>query len=195
MEYQNKRRLIIGSSLLILLIFYLFKNISEDIRVFGFIFGLFVFYFADKMFEINFRFRHYLCVLIILSFGILLSPFYFLIESYDKILHFFLPITGSFLVFYIIDKQKLSLQWKLLITFMFIISFLTIHEIGEYLMDLLWDLKLQGVYIRDISSFEKLNLVLSKHDDTMIDLITGSIGAGVFVVGKTIENFLKSHKH
>jgi len=145
MKYKNKRRLIIGISLFLLLVFYLFKNLSESVRVFGFILGVSIFYFIDKMFKIDFQFKHYIYTFIILSFGILFSPFYFLIESYDKVLHFCLPIFGSFLVFYIIDKQKLSLQWKLLIAFMFIISFLTIHEIGEYLIDLLWDLKLQGV--------------------------------------------------
>ena len=128
------------------------------------------------MFEVDFEFRHYIYIIIILSFGILLSPLYFLIESYDKILHFFLPILASFLIFYIADKQKLSLQWKLLITFMFIVSFLAIHEIGEYVLDLLFDLKLQGVYIRDISGIEKLNLVLDKNSDTMIDLILGALG-------------------
>jgi hypothetical protein len=191
MKYENKRRLIIWISLFILLVFYLFKNFSESVRVFGFILGISIFYFTDKMFEIDFQFRHYLYALIILSFGILFSPLYFLIEVYDKILHFFLPMLGGLLVFYVIEKQKLSFQWKLLITFMFVISFLTIHEIGEYLIDLLWDLKLQGVYVRDISGIEKLNLVLSKHDDTMVDLIMGFVGALVFVIAKAIEKFYR----
>jgi len=187
MKYQNKRRLIIGISLFLLLGFYLTRNLSENVRVFGFIFGIILFYIIDYMFNINFKLIHYIFVIIILTFGVLLSPLYFLIESYDKVLHFILPILASFLVFYVVDKQKLSMQWKLLITFMFIISFLAIHEIGEYLLDLLFNLKLQGVYLRDISGLEKLNLVLSKHDDTMIDLIFGTLGAALFILGKTIQ--------
>ncbi len=187
MKYQNKRRLIIGISLFLLLGFYLTRNLSENVRVLGFIFGIILFYIIDYMFNINFKLIHYIFVIIILTFGVLLSPLYFLIESYDKILHFILPILASFLVFYVVDKQKLSMQWKLLITFMFIISFLAIHEIGEYLLDLLFNLKLQGVYLRDISGLEKLNLVLSKHDDTMIDLIFGTLGAALFILGKTIQ--------
>jgi len=194
MEYKNKRRLIIGISLFLLLGLYLFKNFSLGIRIFGFIIGLCIFYFLDHTFKIEFKFIHYIYILIILSFGILLSPFYFLSGNYDKILHFLLPILASLLTFHIIDKEKLSFQFKLLITFMFVLSFLAIHEIGEYLLDLLWDLKLQGVYIRDISGLEKLNLVMSKNDDTMMDLILGGIGSLTFVIGKTISYFYKK-KH
>jgi len=127
----------------------------------------------------------------ILFLGIILSPLYGIYSLYDKVVHFINPILGSCLVFYIINKQKLSFQWKLLITFMFIVSFLTIHEIGEYLIDLLWDFKLQGVYLRDISGIEKLNLVLNPHDDTMIDLIFGTIGGLIFTTGKTINYFIR----
>ena len=120
-------------------------------RVFGFIFSLIIFYVIDHMFEIEFKLRHYVYMMIILVFGILLSPFYFLSENYDKILHLIMPIFGCLLIFYIIDKKNLEMQWKLFITFIFILSFLTMHEIGEYLLDFIWDLKLQGVYLRDIS--------------------------------------------
>ncbi|MGD9275738.1 MAG: hypothetical protein PVJ67_01045 [Candidatus Pacearchaeota archaeon] len=191
MKYNIKRNWIIGISIFILLIFYLFKNLSESVRVFGFIFGIFLFYAIDHMFEVDFEFRHYIFIIIILSFGILLSPLYFLSESYDKMLHFIMPILASFLVFFIVDKQKISFQWKLLIAFMFILSFLAIHEIGEYLLDLLFDWKLQGVYIRDISGIEKLNLVLDKNSDTMIDMILGMLGGGIFVLGKSAVHIYK----
>ena len=187
MKYENKRRLIIGISLFLLLVFYLFKNLSTSLRIFGFIFGLIIFYLADHMFEIDFKLRHYIYIIIILSFGILFSPLYFLSESYDKALHLIMPIFGCLLIFHIVDRKNLELQWKLFITFMFILSFLTIHEIGEYLLDFIWDLKLQGVYLRDVSGFEKLNLVMSKNDDTMMDLILGMIGVLLFIAGKTIS--------
>ena len=191
MKYENKRLLIIGISLFLLLVFYLFKNLSESIRVFGFIFGLSIFYLFDHMFKIDFKLRHYYYVIIILAGGILLSPLYFLSTNYDKILHFTMPIFACFLIFYIVDKQRLSIQWKLLITFMFVISFLAFHEIGEYLLDQLWDLKLQGIFLRDISGSEKLNLIMSQIDDTMIDLILGVLGALLFVLGKTGIHFYK----
>jgi len=194
MKYKDKRRLIVGISLFLLLGIYLFKNLSANVRVFGFIAGIVIFYLIDHMFEIKFELRHYIYMVIILAFGILFSPLYFLVESYDKLLHFLMPIFGSILILYIVNKQKLSIQWKLLITFMFIISFLTIHEIGEYLIDLFFNLKLQGVYIRDISGIDKMNLILSKHDDTMIDLIFGLAGSLMFTLGKSFEYFCNSLK-
>jgi len=191
MKYEAKRKLILGISLFLLLIFYLFKNISESLRVFGFIFGLLIFYFADHMFEIDFKSRHYYYMIVILAFGILFSPLYSFYPVYDKILHFAMPILGCFLIFHIVDKKDLNIQWKLWVVFLFIMTSLTIHEIGEYLIDQLWDLKLQGVYIRNISGAEKLNLVMSKIDDTMIDLIIGAMGSLFFIAGKTISYFYK----
>ena len=189
MIYKNKRRLILGISLFLLLVFYLFKNLSEDIRVFGFIFGMVIFYLVDHMFKIEFRLRHYYYMMIILAFGILLSPIYFFYSSYDKILDFCLPILSCFLIYYIVDKKNLSIQWKLWITFLFITSFLMFHEIGEYLIDQFWDLKLQGVYVWNIEGVEKFDLIQSKIDDTMMDLIFGSLGALTFILGKMGKTF------
>lgn len=195
MKYENKRILIIGISLFLLLVFYLFKNLSTSLRIFGFIFGLIIFYLADHMFEIDFKLKHYYYIMIILSFGILFSPLYFLSSIYDKILHLIMPIFGCLLIFHIVDKKKLSIQWKLLVVFLFIVTALTMNEVGEYLIDQLWDLKLQGVYIRDISGAEKLNLIMSKIDDTMIDLILGMIGALSFIASKSISYFYKKKKN
>jgi len=189
--YNKKRWLIIGIAVFSLLVLYLLKNSSMFVRVAGFIAGMVIFYLLDYLFKINFKFKHYIYIATILFFGIILSPLYFLSENYDKILHLISPIIGSCLIFYMIDKKNLNFQWKLLITFMFIISFLTIHEIGEYIMDILWDMKFQGVYIRDVSGIEKLNLVLNPHDDTMIDLIFGTIGGLIFTTGKTINYFIR----
>ena len=183
--------MIIGVSLFLLLIVYLFKSFSLGTRVIGFIFGLIVFYVFDDLFKIDFKIKHYTCIFLILLFGILLSPLYFVSENYDKVLHLLMPILGCLLLFYIVDKQKLNFQWKILITFMFVVSFLTIHEIGEYLIDVLWDMNLQGVYLRDISGLEKFNLVLPKNDDTMIDLILGVVSGLLFVFGKTVGFFYK----
>ncbi|KHO53055.1 MAG: hypothetical protein QT05_C0009G0004 [archaeon GW2011_AR13] len=119
----------------------------------------------------------------------MLSPIYFFYSSYDKILHFCLPILSCFLIYYIVDKKNLSIQWKLWITFLFITSFLMFHEIGEYLIDQFWDLKLQGVYVWNIGGVEKFDLIQSKIDDTMMDLIFGSLGALTFILGKMGKTF------
>ena len=120
MEYKTKRKVIIGISLFLLLGFYLFQNLSTNLRLFSFIFGLFIFYFIDSTFEINFKLRHYYYVMILLAFGILFSPLYFLSPNYDKILHLIMPIFGGILIFYIVDKKDLSMQWKLFIVFIFL---------------------------------------------------------------------------
>ena len=77
---------------LLLILFYLFRNLSEAVRIGGVIFGLILFYSIDHFFDIKFKTHHYIYVLAILFFGILLSPLYFISSSYDKILHFFLIV-------------------------------------------------------------------------------------------------------
>ncbi|GAF85468.1 unnamed protein product, partial [marine sediment metagenome] len=100
MEYKNKRRLIIGIALLLLIVLYIFKNTSFLIRAVSVFVGLWVFYFVDYAFKLKFGFRHYFYFLIILVAGLLLSPFYYIFESYDKVLHFVMPVLGSILIFF-----------------------------------------------------------------------------------------------
>ena len=116
MKYKNKRRFLSGIFIFILLLFYLFQNLSEFIRIFILLFGFIAFYSIDHLFEIEFKLRHYYMFIIILFLGVFLAPLYNIYEFYDKMLHFLLPILGCFLGFHIVDKQKLNLQWKLLIT-------------------------------------------------------------------------------
>lgn len=189
MQYKNKRRFILGISIVLLIVLYLFKNISLLIRVGGTIFGLWLFYFLDHSFEIKFKLRHYLYMFLILFVGILFSPLYSVSGIYDKILHLTMPLFGGMLIFFVVDKLKIKFQWKLLITLTSLLSVLVIHEIGEYLIDLLWDLNLQGVYIRSLSGLEKFDVVQNKIDDTMIDMILGFFSALIFVVAKTICYF------
>ncbi len=66
------------------------------------------------------------------------------------------------------------------------VAALTVFEMGEYLLDQLFDFKLQGVYARGISGVAKFNIVLDKNDDTMIDMILGTVGALIFVLARTI---------
>lgn len=194
MDYVYKRRWILGITLALLLFIYFFKNFSAIVRVFGFLMCLIIFYSVDHLFDIKFKLHHYYLIMIILATGILFSPLYFFYSSYDKILHFISPILGSIVIFYVVNEKKLPMYWKLWITFLFITSFLMFHEIGEYLMDKLWDMKLQGVYIRDIGGTEKLNLIQSQIDDTMVDLIFGILGAITFIAGKTLTYLYKNKK-
>ena len=113
---------------------------------------------------------------------------YYLTPIYDKILHFFVPIIGAITIFYVVNKLKISFKWKLLITFVLVFSISAIHEILEYILDLIWDFKLQGVWLRDITGLEKLHIIQEPLDDTMIDMVWGLIGSIVFVIGKTITN-------
>jgi len=189
MQYSTKRRLIIGISIVLLIILYIFKNYNFMIRVAGVLFGLWIFYFVDHAFKAKFYFRHYVYILTILVFGILLSTFYWSYPNYDKILHLIMPILGSIMIFFLVNKLKIKFQWKLLITFTAVLSILALLEIGEYLFDIFLDLKAQGVYIRDISGLEKYNLVLDRIDDTMIDLMLGTAGAIIFSIGKTLCYF------
>ena len=189
MEYKLKRRLIIGISIILLIILYIFKNYNFMIRVAGVIFGLWAFYFLDHAFGIRFHLRHYIYIIIILIFGIFLSPLYYISESYDKILHLAMPILASIMVFFIVNKMKIKFQWKLLITLTSMLSILAVLEIGEYLFDMFLDFKLQGVYLRDLSGLEKYDLVLNKNDDTMIDMMLGFAGAIIFSISKSVCYF------
>ena len=188
MQYKNKRRVIIGLFLIFLGALYFFKNISFSIRAVAFIVSILGFYFLDHAFDVKFKLRHYIFFIVISSAGFLLSPLYFLSESYDKILHLTMPIFGSILIFFIINKLDIKFQWKLLITFTAIFSYLAIQEIAEYVIDYFWDFKLQGVYLRDITGLEKYKIVLDKNDDTMIDMILGLAGSFIFTIGKIITH-------
>ena len=95
-----------------------------------------------------------------------------------------MPILGSIMVFFLVDKLKIDFKWKLLLTFTTLVALLTVLEVGEFAMDKLWDIKAQGVYIRDISGLEKYNLIMDRNDDTMTDLILGMFGATIFSIVK-----------
>jgi len=153
--------------------------------------GIVSFYVFDHYFDINFQIKHYIYILALTFFGVLLSPLYYLSLNYDKILHLAMPIVVSGIFFFIIDKQKISFKWKLLVTFGFTLSSLVIFEIVEFVLDTLWDFKFQGVYVRDLTGLEKFNIVMDRNDDTMIDLILGFCGTLVFIFWKTLENLRK----
>ena len=61
----------------------------------------------------------------------------------------------------------------------------------EFILDTLFDLKLQGVFIRDYSGIAKLKIIQDRNDDTMIDLILGTISSLIFVTAKTTIFYYK----
>jgi len=197
MKFTNNQKKVtyIYIGILILLFLYALKNTSYFVRVSTFLFSTFLFYITDSFFKLKFKNYHYLIFILTSAAGILMSPLYFISTNYDKILHLISPILLSILIFYLADKTNLKFSTKLLITFSVILSFLALFEIGEYLLDRLFDLKLQGVFLRDISGISKLRIIMDRNDDTMIDLILGAIGSLIFTTYKAIIfNFKKLNK-
>ena len=193
--YQYKRRTVFGLSLLLLLMIYFFKNASFILRAVSTAGLLIFFYVLDHSFDIRFRGKHYLFILVIAIFTLLLSPFYHLYPHYDKVQHFFLPLLISSIIFYMVSHLRIELKWKLTFTFFITIGILGLFELGEYALDYFFDLKLQGVYLRDLQGLEKFNLIVDRIDDTMIDLFLGILGSSlyalVFGIAKRKEIFPK----
>ena len=186
----NKKKVIaILLGILILIILYTLKNTNYFVRISTFIFSIFLFFITDFLFKLNFKISHYLILIIIAITGILFSPLYFLYPSYDKILHFINPFLISILVYFLADRAKIKFSTKLLITLSVVVMFLTIFEIVEFGVDSLFDFKLQGVY-----TIDKLNIIMDRNDDTMMDLIFGTLGSLIFILYKTFENNFKKIK-
>ncbi len=146
---------------------------------------------ADHYWNIGFKTRHYIFMLIISITSFLLSDLYFVYSYYDKILHFVIPMLLGSLVFHMVTKLDLRVKWRLLFTFLIISASLGIFEMGEYSLDYFFDLQLQGVYVRDFDTLEKYQLVLGKIDDTMLDMMLGTLGALVYVTSDGIGMFFK----
>jgi hypothetical protein len=87
MEYTNKRRLVLGISLVLLLVLYAFKNVATFLRVLAAFSGIVSFYLFDHYFDMKFKEIHYFLIILFAFFGILLSPLYAVYPIYDKILH------------------------------------------------------------------------------------------------------------
>jgi len=194
LKTHTKHIIYVAVGLAVLFLLYALKNTNYFLRILGFFVAIFLFWAVDAFFNLKFKEYHYLIILLISTFGILLSPLYFISPAYDKILHLIAPILAGILVFFLVNKLKTKFSIKLLLTFSIILSLLAMFEIVEYILDLVLDLKLQGVFLRDHSGVSKLKLVLDKNDDTMIDLILGVIGSLIFVLIKTLTFNLKKYK-
>jgi hypothetical protein len=93
-----------------------------------------------------------------------------------------------------ISKLELELKWKIVFTFFTVFAILGVFEIGEYTMDRLFDFKLQGVYLRDLSGVQKFNLIMDPLSDTMTDMALGIIGAGIYCISFAFYMRKKLHK-
>ena len=186
MKDYTKKILYILAGILILLILYTLKNTHYFVSVLGFLVSVLLFYLADTFLGLNFKNYHYFIFIFIAASGILFSSLYFIYSGYDKILHLISPILLGVLIFSLANRANVKFQTKLLITFSVVLMFLALFEIGEFALDKLFDLKLQGVFLRDVSGVAKLNIVMDRNDDTMIDLILGGVGSLVFTGYKLI---------
>ena len=182
LDYNHKRRVIWFFSIFLVLMLYFFQNSSFLLRAVTSLEFLILFYLIDHFFNVRFLPRHYVYIFVIAIVSILLSPLYFVYPSYDKVQHFVQPMLICSIIFFIVSKLKLELKWKLIFAFLITFSILGLFEIGEYVADNLFNLKLQGVYLRDLSGFKKFNLVTEPLDDTMQDLILGFLGSGLYTL-------------
>jgi len=190
MQYKTKKRVILWFFILVLIILYFFKNWSLFLTTIGAIVTLIMFYYIDSLFDIQFKLRHYIFLILMIVAGFLLFPLYEVYSYYDKIQHFLTPLLGSVMVFYAINKTKIDFKWKILITFSTIVCLVSLWEIGEYLGDVLFNFNFQGVFVKEIvEGLERLNIVQSRIDDTMIDMMLGVFGSLVFITGQTIYFF------
>ena len=185
LNYRIKRRIILGISLAILAILYLFRGLSPLILTFSAIALLIVFYLTDHLFDIRFRPHHYFFIIFIAIFSFLLSNLYFIYPSYDKILHFVQPMMLSSIVFFMMDDLGLKLKWRLTFTFFIVIGGIGLFEIAEYGLDSFFDLKLQGVF-RQVQEFGEFIIIQSEIDDTMIDMMLGVGGALVYALSTAL---------
>ena len=189
-NYRQKRNVVIVVSIVISAAFYFISNTSSSylfsarnasffIRIVSTIVLLLAFYAFDHIYNLRFNIRHYAFAILIVLSSIILSPLYFVFPEYDKILHFIQPMLFSSIVLYSIFPLKIDLKWMLAFTFFIVIGVLGLFEIGEYLLDIAFDWRLQGVYLLQ---GENLSLLMNRIDDTMIDMIIGTLGTLVYIL-------------
>lgn len=185
--YSTKRKIIFWVCVAIVAILYSFKNTSIIVRTISAISVIGAFYVTDHLFDIRFRMYHYAFILIIAIASFLLSPLYFIYPSYDKIQHFAQPIMLCSLIMWLMRPLQIKTRWKLVFIFFISMGFVGLMEIGEYYLDYFFDLKLQGVFLRDLQGIEKYDILLDRIDDTMIDMALGVLGSLTYCIGIVIH--------
>lgn len=134
----------------------------------------------DYTFDLKLRKRDYFFVYFMTIAGITLSMLYYKIPNYDKVEHLLFPMMFASIAFYILTRKlKISLGWRLFLTFFIIVGSLSIFEVIEYFLDLLFNWKMQGVFIEDASG--NFIEVLDRINDTMIDIALGILGTLIYI--------------
>ena len=108
-----------------------------------------VFHLADYVFQLKLGKRDYFFMYLMCITRITFSFLYYKLPHYDKIEHLLFPMMFSSIVFYTVTRKlKISLGWRLTLTFFIIIGSISIFELVEYFLDLLFDWRLQGVFLK-----------------------------------------------
>lgn len=181
--YRHKRLIVGIISALLLIAIYIFKDSSSITLRYSTFIGIMLFsYLIDHLFDVRLELKHYIFILLIGVSTIMMSPLYFVYPTYDKIQHFIIPMLLCSIMFFMVNKLKLVMKWKLTFTVLSVVAFLGIFEILEYVLDSFFNWKLQGVYLRDITGLEKFNLLLDPLSDTIIDLSFGILGSSLYAI-------------
>ena len=181
--YRHKRLIVGIISILLLIAIYLFKDSSSiTLRYSTFLGVIIVSYLVDHLFDVRLKLKHYIFILLIGVATLMMSPLYFIHPTYDKIQHLFIPMLLCSIMFFMVNKLKLAVKWKITFTVLSVVAFLGIFEILEFVLDSFFNWKLQGVYLRDITGLEKFNLLLDPLTDTIIDLSLGILGSSLYAV-------------
>ncbi len=187
---NNKNNLIFITVIsVVMLITHFLLGLNSVLGIISSTFFIIAFYLVDRIFKIKFKIVHYIIIMIIIILGMLIGEYaYFIYPNFDKILHLTLPFFGAVVIYYALGKSDLKFKYRLLLTFTSIITFLTLQEIVEYILDVLLNAKLQGVFIsQQIENIKALATTQSRIDDTMWDLIYGFISSLAFVLYSVIK--------
>ena len=136
---------------------------------------------ADNLFEIKFKRRHYFFAFLIILISILLSFLYFKYPYFDKLQHLFFPMMLGSMIFYMVSKLKLEKKYTLWFTFFIVIGLLSMFELLEYFVDIILGFNLQGVFIKNPQAIGGFDVVMSRIDDTMADILIGTIGSLIYI--------------
>lgn len=185
MRFNPKEVIVLSSLLIIVALVLLFPNTFSLFTLILTILYIGAFYFFDKFSNFNFKESHYIIIITTTFFAIFIGgTFYFINGIFDKILHLTTPFFISFILFYMINKIKMSFQAKLLTTFTSMMTILILLEVVEYLLDILLGTKNQGVFLLQNGQFTE---TMSRIDDTMMDIICGFCSSLLFVLYKNMR--------
>ena len=149
------------------------------ISVVGFIVAVFSFWRFDKVFDVGFKKKHYYYILIMSVIAFLLSFLYFRLAYFDKLQHIFFPIMTASIVYYMISKLDLEKKYKLMFTFFAVVSVISVFELIEFSIDVLFNAQTQGAFIQEPSG--SYRTIFNPIDDTMVDLLLGMLGGLIYV--------------